>query len=267
MPPLHAPDAPGPADYTQRFLAWFDALYARHTSELSFSEVRRALSALSDLYVHKRHKLKGGEVFDGRGKRAAFALYYAPLHFLLIAHITQSLGAKVSGTLLDVGCGTGVGSLAWAEALPAPARLAGFDRNAWAVQEAGWNWRHMGHTGRAQRTDASAARIATLGPGDAVIAAFVINELPEPVRTEMLAAFLSAHARGAKVLIVEPIAKTVAGFWPVWQAAFEKVGGQSATHKVGVRLPDSLRLLDKATGLRHDVLKGRSLYLPGAGRV
>lgn len=267
MPARQSPGPDGLINYEARFLAWFEALYARHTSALSFSEVRRALGALSDLYVHKRHKLPSGDVFDGRGKRAAFALYYAPLHFMLIAHITQSLGAKLSGTLVDIGCGTGVGGIAWAEAMGKVQALAGFDRNPWAASEATWNWQQFGQAGRAQRGDATPERLGRLGPGDGVVAAYLINELPENTRVALLTSFLAAHSRGASVLIVEPIAKTVADFWPPWQKAIEQAGGRSDIWRTAVRLTPELRLLDKATGLRHDVLKGRSLYLPGRGAL
>lgn len=263
MPARQKANADGHVDFEPRFLGFFEALYARHTQELSFSEVRRALRALSDLYVHKRHKLPSGDVFDGRGKRAAFALYYAPLHFLLIAHIAQHLGAKVCGTLIDMGCGTGAGGIAWAEAMPGVKTLLGYERNGWASQEANWSWQQFGQHGRAHRGDATAQRLSALGPQDGVIAAFLVNELPQDARAALLESLLAAHARGAAVLIVEPIAKSVADFWPVWQKRFEAVQGRSDTWRIPVQLTPQLRLLDKATGLRHDVLKGRSLYLPG----
>ena len=40
---------------------------------------------------------------DGAGKRAAFALFYAPLHFLTLSRIVQSIGgpAQRINSLLD----------------------------------------------------------------------------------------------------------------------------------------------------------------------
>ena len=53
---------------------WLQQLEARHLQELTFPEVRRALQALSALYVGGRGKLADGAALEGRGKRAAFAL-------------------------------------------------------------------------------------------------------------------------------------------------------------------------------------------------
>ena len=74
------------------FAAHYADLEARHLSELTFAEVRRALQALSSLYVERRERMAEGAVFDGAGKRAAFALYYGPMHFLLVREIVRALG-------------------------------------------------------------------------------------------------------------------------------------------------------------------------------
>jgi hypothetical protein len=66
------------------FVQWFNALQDRHLSELNFSEVRRAVQALSSLYVERRGRIDAGAAFSGAGKRAAFAMYFGPLHFLLV---------------------------------------------------------------------------------------------------------------------------------------------------------------------------------------
>ena len=75
-----------------RFAAHYADLEARHLAELTFAEVRRALQALSSLYVERRERLAEGAAFDGAGKRAAFALYYGPMHFLLVREIVRALG-------------------------------------------------------------------------------------------------------------------------------------------------------------------------------
>ena len=56
------------------FPAYYAALEARHRAELTFAEVRRALQALSSLYVERRDAIAAGKALEGRGKRAAFAL-------------------------------------------------------------------------------------------------------------------------------------------------------------------------------------------------
>ncbi|MBI3490996.1 MAG: hypothetical protein HY047_04275, partial [Acidobacteria bacterium] len=73
------------------FDAWMAALEARHLAELTFSEVSRALRALSSTYVERRAKLEEGAALDGAGKRAAFALFYGPLHYRLLRHIVRAL--------------------------------------------------------------------------------------------------------------------------------------------------------------------------------
>jgi len=65
---------------------WLAALEARHLAELTFPEMSRALKALSSTYVERRQKISEGAALAGRGKRAAFALFYGPLHHLLVAH-------------------------------------------------------------------------------------------------------------------------------------------------------------------------------------
>jgi len=66
---------------------WLADLERRHLAELTFPEVSRALRALSATYVERRQKIAEGAALAGAGKRAAFAMFYGPLHFLLVAHI------------------------------------------------------------------------------------------------------------------------------------------------------------------------------------
>src|SRR4051812_14219655 len=124
-----------------RFAKWVDASERRHLAELTFPEVSRALRALSSAYVERRHRLNAGAALDGTGKRAAFALFYAPLHFLLIRHIVVSLQAARPRTpaIADLGCGTGAAGAAWAAAVPSGRGPPGIavDRHALAASEAG----------------------------------------------------------------------------------------------------------------------------------
>jgi len=96
------------------FLRWLEALEQRHLRNLNFSEVRRGVQALSSLYVSRRQRLDRNSALDGAGKRAAFAMFFGPLHFLLVRRIVRALGARVSSgiTVLDIGCGTVVAGAA-----------------------------------------------------------------------------------------------------------------------------------------------------------
>src|SRR5207249_9243885 len=90
------------------FLRWLEALEQRHLQSLNFSEVRRGVQALSSLYVSRRQRLDRNSALDGAGKRAAFAMFFGPLHFLLVREMVRALKARVPAemSLIDVGCGT-----------------------------------------------------------------------------------------------------------------------------------------------------------------
>ena len=88
--------------------------------EVTFAEISRSLRALSSTYVERRHKLREGAALAGAGKRAAFALFYGPLHFLLIREIVRALPAAAAGArtrrVPAWVCQTGVGALMIARA-------------------------------------------------------------------------------------------------------------------------------------------------------
>jgi len=88
---------------------WLAALEARHLADLRLPEVTRALRALSSSYVERRRHIARGAPLDSRGKRAAFALFYAPLHWLIVDRIVTALAATdpPPSAILDLGCGTG----------------------------------------------------------------------------------------------------------------------------------------------------------------
>jgi hypothetical protein len=68
------------------------------------------------------------------------------------------------------------------------------------------------------------------------------------------------------VLVVEPLSKKVAPWWYAWCSAFEKTGGRADEWRFPSRLPPTLALLDKASGLDHRTLTARSLWLPAQER-
>jgi SAM-dependent methyltransferase len=247
-----------PADRLPR---WIAALEAQHLSTLTFSEVSRALRALSSTYVERREKIAQGAALSGAGKRAAFALFYGPLHYLLIAHIVEHIPGATDGinTLLDLGCGTGASGAAWACASAAPARVIGIDRHPWAVAEAAATYRAFGIPATVRQGDIAKATLPR-GPMS-ILAAFTMNELPETERDALLARLMERSRQGDRVLIVEPLARFVARWWNRWRITFEAAGGRADEWRVRADLPPIVAKLDRAAGLNHREITGRSLWL------
>ena len=240
---------------------WLAALEARHLADLTPSEVTRALRALSSCYVERREKLAAGGALDGAGKRAAFALFYGPQHFLLTRAIVRSLDAA-SGCrrVLDLGCGTGAAGAALA--LESAAAIEGVDRNPWAVREAQWTYRTLGLDGRAAVGNLAATPIRA-SAGVTVLAAWTVNELADAARAPLCGRLLDAHRRGAGVLVVEPIGRQVNQWWSGWATAFAGAGGREDDWRLTQPLPARQRQLAKGAGLGVGELTARSLYLPG----
>jgi hypothetical protein len=261
-----------------RFAAWLAALEARHLADRTFAEVSRSLRALSSTYVERRHTIAGGSALSGAGKRAAFALFYAPLHYLTVRAIVEALPGAVRDVSLiaDLGCGTGAAGAAWAVASSPDAarprhrprphdnnaapKVIGIDRHPWALGEAAWTYRELGIDGRTVRDDVTRARLPK--GRAAILAAFTLNELSETARDEMLPRLLERIARGDRVLIVEPLAGFVAPWWKRWRDAFEQAGGRADEWRFRIELPPIVAKLDRAAGLHHRELTARSLWAP-----
>jgi len=261
--------------------AWFDALEARHLADLRQVEVTRALRALSSAYVERRDRLSHGAALDGAGKRAAFALFYGPLHFLLAREIVRAVEPADTHTwgrggfspeaenpprprldlIVDLGCGTGVAGAAWALQCGPGARVLGIERHPWAADEARWTCRTLGVAADIKCTDVARLRLPSRASG--IVAAYTVNELPPEIRERLLRELLAAHDRGTRVLVIEPIAKALAPWWPSWAEAVRAAGGREDTWRFPADLPAVTRRLDRAAGLDHRELTGRSLYLPG----
>jgi len=263
----------------ERVAAWLSALETRHLAELTFSEVSRSVRALSSAYVARRSGLAQGAPLSGAGKRAAFALYYGPLHFLLVHHIVRSIGGPLTTveSLLDLGCGTGASGAAWALACERPPSLVGIDRHPWAVSEARRTCADLRVRATFRVDDLNRATVdGTRGdnhgrpraaaPGRqrrcarGVLLAFAANELATPHDRERLLARLLDHVRaGGCVLVVEPLARAVAPWWTGWQRQFEEAGGRADEWRFALPLPAIVSKLDQATGLDHRELTARTL--------
>jgi SAM-dependent methyltransferase len=254
-------DSPDVTASDTAFAAWLSALETRHLANLRPVEVARALRALSSAYVERRDKLARGAALDGAGKRAAFALFYGPFHFVLVRAIVRALGAASGPVrfIADLGCGTGVAAAAWAlECVPRP-RVLGIERHPWAADEARWTCRALGIDADIRCADLSRVRLPA--SATAMVAAFTVNELQDDARARLLREILAAQGRGTRVLIVEPIAKSKVPWWPGWAAAVREAGGREDEWRFPIALPGITGRLDGAAGLDHRELTARSLYL------
>jgi SAM-dependent methyltransferase len=242
------------------FDRWVDALAVRHLADLTPSEVTRALRALSSCYVERRSGLARGAALDGAGKRAAFALYYAPLHFVITREIVHGLrlGDPSITRIVDLGCGTGATGVAWAQECAADGNatsIEGVDRNRWAVEEANWTYRQFGVRGRARVADVVRGRLRA-SARDAVLLAYAVNELAPEARRTLLASVTDAASRGARVLIVEPIARRMNDWWAEWRAALD---AREDEWRLDVALPPLVRDLARGAGLDPRELTARSM--------
>jgi len=178
-----------------------------------------------------------------------------------VREVVRALGAAhpAPARLVDLGCGTGAAGAAWAlEARPRPG-YEGVDRSGWAAAEARWTLQALGLRGRVDTGDLD--RVALPGRGCAILAAFTVNELEEAARDRLLARILEAGRAGARVLVVEPIAKRAVPWWRGWAEAFVTAAGRADEWRFPARLPEALAALDKAAGLDHRELLARSLWL------
>jgi hypothetical protein len=241
---------------------WVETLEHRHLADLTFSELRRALQALSSLYVERRGAGLGpAAALDSPGKRAAFALFFGPLHFLLIGAVVRSLVADSPppGSILDLGCGTGAAAAAWSLEAGGTPVVRGVDSNPWAVRETRRTLRLLGLRGTARRGDLDQVALPRRNAG--IVAAFVVNELDPDRRDRLRKRLLSSGRSGARILVVEPIAGRIVPWWREWRERFLEAGGRSDTWRFRLPLPEVVRRLDRAAGLDHSELTGRSLFL------
>ena len=219
----------------------------------------RGLKALSAGYVEKRNDGGVDRALDGRGKRAAFSLYYGALHFSVTVGLLKRLEAGFlgSGALLDLGCGTGVCGAAWSLHSRHEGSMVGVDRSAFARHETEWTYRSLGLRGE---TASSILETLAAYPKPAgVILGFALNEFDETLRSAILEPLMARVARGARLLVIEPISKRVAPWWPEWTAPFVAQGARMIETRLSPALSKNVVLLGRSAGLRPDSVAVRAL--------
>lgn len=243
---------------------WLDALHARHVAPYRPKEFTHALQALSVRYVERRKELGSRSPLDSAGKRAAFAAFYAPLHFLTVREVLREVSGEARPRRIgDLGCGTGVCGAAWA--LGHDSAVSGVDENAWAVEEARWNLKTLGIDGRVTRGNLTEV-LASPSDVDALVLGWAVNELPDAVRQWVLPKLVAfAQSRGP-VLVVEPLSRAVTPWWREWVEAFAPAGGRADEWKFSVELPPMLHELSQRAGFQRDVLGAKSLWCSNTHR-
>lgn len=253
---------------------WVAQVVRRHVDPYRPAEFLKASRALSARYVERRADLPRRSPLDSAGKRSAFAVLFGLRHFFTVRAIVRELDSTLPsvGHLTDLGCGTGVAAAAWALSHRRPPRLAGVDRDRWAVTETAWTWRALGLSGVASRGDL-VRTASTIQPGRprrhhamalGWILAWSVNELAAADRHAILGALLARAREGGTIVLVEPLASSAAPWWSEWVAAFAPLGGVAREWRLGAVLPPPLAALESAAGFRRDDAGARSLVVCGA---
>jgi SAM-dependent methyltransferase len=256
------PAPPLPPALEARFERWLAEAAAAEA--LRFPEIRQGVRALSARYVEARSR--GGVAagaLGGAGLRAAFASYYAPLHFLVawaaVAALPEAWRAGVR-RVVDLGAGTGAVGAALALAADGASVLA-LDRSAWALGEARRTFAALGVAGRTRRALLPSG-VPRPRASDLVCAGFVLNECQEDARARLLALLARALDSGARVLVLEPLAHGAAPWWDGAAAALAEHGARAMLVKHALERPDWIARLDDAAGLDHRELGARVLWGP-----
>jgi SAM-dependent methyltransferase len=239
------------------------------------SEFLKAIRALSARYVERRGTLPDRSPLDSAGKRAAFAGFYAPLHFLTARAIVSALGeeAGAPSTIHDLGCGTGVASAAWATSIATRPPVTGVDTSAWVLEQARETWRGLGLGGRGLRGDlvAELERLASGRPASparstkkddarvGVVLGWSLNELDRAARERAEAALLALAARKARILVIEPVARRLVPWWEAFAERSVAAGARADEWRFTDPLPPVLADLDRDAGFDRDGLTARSL--------
>ena len=243
----------------ETYTNWLAALENRHLTNLRFSEVTRALRALSSAYVQRRHTLSRGGALNGAGKRAAFALFYGPLHFLIVKDLVQRLRLQTPKTILDLGCGTGAAGAAWALTTTSNPRIIGIDRHPWSISETRWTHKQLNLKSVLRTTDL--VRLYQPKKHFGIVASYVLNELDKNRRISVIQTLFNWASDDIPLLIIEPISKTVNPWWDDVAQMAVKRGGRYDQWRWSVDFPPLLKKLAHSAGLNHQKVAARSILI------
>lgn len=242
-----------------------EAAHTRWASDLTFRELRRGVQAVSDLYVHKRktHALSD-RAADGRGKRAAFIVYYGGLHLILLQAWTAERPAPAAERVWDLGCGPGVVGATIARWSDARA-LEASDRLGSHLEVAAWTARRLKVKARTRKAALPGVVRQLRGPGILCLG-WVLNELSDPHREATVAALLGRLRAGAGLVVFSPLSLRASPWWPQLVRQVRSVRPEVDVDEFRIQAdrPPLIADLDRASRLDHSSLGARSLYVPPA---
>ena len=243
--------------------AWVEAAQARWASDLQFRELRRGVQAVSDLYVHKRatHSLSDRAV-DGRGKRAAFAVYYGGLHLTLLQAWLAERDPVAIDQVWDPGCGPGVVGAAVAR-WGACKKVHASDRVGRHLEVAAWTGRQLGVRTQTRKAELPRVLERTRGVG-IVTLGWVLNELDDSLREATLTALIRRLRAGSGVLILAPLSLRASPWWPqaVQKLRAARPDACAEEYRLQPELAPLLADLDRASRLNHRTMGARVFYAP-----
>jgi hypothetical protein len=138
------------------------------------------------------------------------------------------------------------------------------DRSAWALGEARRTFAALGVAGRTRRAELPHG-VPRPRAGDLVAAGFLLNECRPEARARLVALLARALEAGARVLVLEPLARGAAPWWDDLAAALAPSGARALLVKHALERPDWIARLDDAAGLDHRELGARVLWGPASG--
>ncbi len=207
----------------------------------------------------------------GEGKKAAFATYYGPLHFLTVYPVVADWLKNCPNPperILDLGCGTGACGAAIALALQhtfpdlAPPEVSCLDQSPWALGEAKKTYRAFGLEAKTKKgtlpRDFPRTRKA-----DCIVLGWAVNELSRESNTVLLSKLASALQEPLTIFIFEPLSSKLSPWWDSWASRLSPAGVISKIFKTEQERPKWIEKLDHASGLDHRILGARVLHSAG----
>ncbi len=250
-------------DVRAMFDAWAEESFARHAGALNFSELRKGVQAVQDVYGSGEIGAeRSRRLAEGAGKRAALATFFAQLSFLTMHHAAEMLDLTAWSPVrrvIDVGCGTGAAGTALALALGG-IPVEAVDRSGWALDEAVRTGRAFGLDVRRRRGDLPQV-LGRPGRGELLVCAWTFRELDPEVRSSLRRTLEGALRRGARLVVAEEPG-VARGWWQRLGATFAPHGVREEIIRVAIDRPKLVREIDRAARLDHQVLGARVLAGP-----